>query len=765
MQMFTLLHMSLLADASLSCILIFLWLIHRSDRHALLWGIAQLSLAFMSLYWDLGEHAPLATMRNGIITASFVLSLMGFWFGTRYFCGLPKLLRKSLVVFSGLALVTYVLIIYRPQWAICLAPSLLGPLLLWCGVQLSRTGHDYRVVGLILILRGLVNLAFSFSLATNAGLDDLFILSFAAKNAATLALIYAVLRETRQRLRATINSMGNGFMIGDAQGIIRVANDKFASLIGFSTGAELTGRAFWEILPRLTPELAAARFQQIAAPGAKLPLIKEELILRQDGTFLPIESISNIYMERGQPMRMVQIFDITERLQQRDALQHAANTDELCGLSNRHALNRRLKHALAACRDNGEECSLMFIDLDHFKRVNDSLGHSAGDQLLIMVAARLQALVEPKDILARFGGDEFIIVQPDLPAGTGAAAARLLARKIITDFATPFNLAQNAAPFSLYVTPSIGIALSPEHGLDPESLIKGADIAMYAAKTAGRNEFCLFDNSMDDASRSSMLIEEAMHHALQHNEFKLVYQPIVSAGNGRLHKVEALIRWNSPTLGFVPPDRFIPVAEESGMIIEIGSWVLQEACRQARIWADNDIGPICISVNVSAWQLVGSEFLSCLRKAIASNGIRPQQIEIELTERVLIEEASTVRDVLEAVHAMGVSISLDDFGTGYSSLSYLTRFRLNTLKIDRSFITHIEDNERDSALVRAIIAMGHSLKLQMVAEGVETQGQADMLFELGCQSLQGYLFSRPVPPEQIQPDKVQENARCAFSDV
>lgn len=571
------------------------------------------------------------------------------------------------------------------------------------------------------------------------------------------------LRASEANYRNIFNRSMEGFHRIGMDGQLLLVNARLLQIMGYDSTEQMvtelreSGRSVW-VDPQERQRYHAALLRDGEVHGF------EALHRRRDGQniWVMVNSVL-VKDEHGQPLyREGFTLDITTRKQSEDALERAANIDSLSGLHNRHALDHGLRDALAKAQAQGRECSLLFLDLDHFKRINDSLGHSAGDQLLVMAAQRLQALVGPNDLLARFGGDEFVILQADQAAGTGASSATQLARDIIADFAEPFLLGQNtASPFSLFVTPSIGIALSASDGLDAETLVKNADIAMYAAKAAGRNEVRCFDRAMEDASRNAIQIEDALHHAIRNREFRLVYQPIVQSDSGRLHKVEALIRWESPTLGFVPPDRFIAVAEESGLIVEIGTWVLQEACRQASLWNASAIGPICISVNVSAWQLVDSDFVRVLAEALASNGLQGEHIELELTERVLIEEGDQVRKVLEAVHNLGVSISLDDFGTGYSSLSYLTSFHIDTLKIDRTFITRIETSERDSTLVRAIVAMGHSLGLQMVAEGIETQGQADILTQLGCQQLQGYLFSRPVPAPQVNPEMLNPLAHRA----
>ena len=388
---------------------------------------------------------------------------------------------------------------------------------------------------------------------------------------------------------------------------------------------------------------------------------------------------------------------------------------------------------------------VLFLDLDKFKRVNDSFGHAIGDELLRQTAHRIYGVLRPDDVLARFGGDEFIIVIADLAPGTAAQMATRCAERVIGAMACRFDLSHHA----IAVSASVGVACYPLHGSDSDMLIRNADIAMYEAKKAGRGELRFFNDAMNAAAKDALVIDGALRGAIEAGEFSLLYQAIVDARTGEPAKVEALLRWHSAALGWIAPDRFIPVAEDSGMIVAIGTWVLDEACRQMARWRDGPLGGVTISINVSAWQLADPAFVTLVERALANNGLEGHRLELELTERVLIDDGGQVRAVLRRLRALGVSISLDDFGTGYSSLSYLTRFQLNTLKIDRAFVMDIEHSERSNNLVNAIIAMGHSLGLQLVAEGVETAGQAAMLEKMGCHYLQGYHFSRPITPDEL----------------
>jgi predicted signal transduction protein with EAL and GGDEF domain len=323
--------------------------------------------------------------------------------------------------------------------------------------------------------------------------------------------------------------------------------------------------------------------------------------------------------------------------------------------------------------------------------------------------------------------------------------AAACADAIIAGMGRGFELSYHA----ISVTASIGIACYPSHGTDSDTLIRNADIAMYEAKKAGRAEQRVFSDDMNAMAKDALVIDGALAGAIEANEFYLVYQGIINAGTGKLTKVEALLRWNSSLLGPVSPDRFIPVAEDSGMIIELGTWVLEQACRQVGRWKHSVLDDVTISINVSAWQLADPQFVALVSQALIRNGMSPHQLELELTERVLIDDTVNVQTVLAQLRALGVGISLDDFGTGYSSLSYLTQFHLNTLKIDRAFVMDIEHSERSNNLVHAIIAMGHSLGLQLVAEGVETAGQASILEKMGCHYLQGYHISRPISPDEL----------------
>lgn len=746
-------NLFIISDLILGITLILLWIIQRSERHALLWGTAQLTqfLALILVQTLLAKSAQSFPLQLELTSALAGLTAIFLWCGTRYFCGLHLHLSRCTLVGISLFTVTTILFHIDLRVGYAIGVIQIAASQLWCSWLIYKDKHVYRFVGILMGLRGTNGCLTCFLILQSESLSYVMLTGFVLKSLTTFGMIYAVLDETSQRFQATIESMNNGFLIRDAKGIIKIANKKCAELFGFKSSDALIGQHITDVVKKKSADDVTAWFESVCTPHSTILATREMLLKKSDGKTFPLELIGSPYVERGQTHALIQLFNISERKSQEAELKRLATTDSLSGLRNRHALNQELTQALKRSHAQQQECSILFIDLDHFKRINDSMGHSTGDELLVMAASRLKGLVGEHNIIARFGGDEFVIVQTGLNHNEGLDSATHLADNILHTFNTPFQFSSHASStFSLLVTPSIGIAMSPRNGTDIDTLFKHADIAMYEAKSAGRNQWCIFTNEMQRSLRNALLIEESLRSALSNNEFNLVYQPIINAQSGQLSKVEALIRWTNPSLGFVPPDQFISIAEECGLIVGIGRWVLREACKQARIWAYEEGSPICISVNVSAWQLVDGAFVDDLRAAIEENDISPNLIELELTERVLIEEANSVHTVLETIHAMGISISLDDFGTGYSSLSYLTRFNLNTLKIDRSFVNSIMKSERDRALVQAIIAMGNSLGLQTIAEGVENQDQAKLLSELGCHNLQGYLFSRPVPANQIK---------------
>ena len=443
--------------------------------------------------------------------------------------------------------------------------------------------------------------------------------------------------------------------------------------------------------------------------------------------------------------------DITTRKAAEERIQYLAYFDSLTGLPNRMLLRDRLTKALADARRQKYKIALLFIDLDRFKDINDSLGHSVGDLFLQNVAERISIWAREQDTVARLGGDEFLIMLTHLKDATDAAVA---AERLMDAMTAEFVVEGHP----LNVSCSIGISVFPEQGADCETLIKNADAAMYCAKADGRNNFRFFDEDINAQAVERLTLESSLRSALVKNQLFLMYQPQMDIATGRITGLEALLRWQHPELGLVPPDRFIRIAENSGLIVAIGEWVLRTACSQARRWQDEGIPAISVAVNVSAVQFRQTGFCDLVRKVLEDTGLNPQCLELELTESLLLANADVTVSVLQELKAMGVTLAIDDFGTGYSSFSYLRQFHVSNLKIDRSFISDVATNPDDAAITAAIIGMAKNLKLRVIAEGVENEAQMSFLRDHQCDEIQGYYFSKP-----LASDKVADKLRAAVN--
>jgi len=436
------------------------------------------------------------------------------------------------------------------------------------------------------------------------------------------------------------------------------------------------------------------------------------------------------------------LVDITERKVAEERVRSLAYYDALTGLPNRILLRDRLSKALATARRQKHKVALLFFDLDRFKTINDSLGHSVGDLLLQSVAERLQRCAREQDTVARLGGDEFLIVLTNINDTPGAAVA---AERFMDAMTTRFVILGH----SLSVGCSLGISIFPEHGADSETLIKHADAAMYSAKDYGRNNFQFFTADMNAQAVERLTLENGLRLALDKKELSLVYQPQLDIATGKISELEALLRWHHPDLGLVPPDKFIRIAENSGLIMQIGEWVLRAACSQARKWQDEGLSAVPVAINVSAVQFRQQGFCELVRKVLRETGLAPHYLELELTESLLLANADVNLSVLQELKAMGLSLAIDDFGTGYSSFSYLKRFPVSKLKIDRSFVRDVAVNPDDAAITTAIISMAKSLNLKVIAEGVENEAQMSFLRAHQCDEIQGYYFSKPLTVDQI----------------
>jgi diguanylate cyclase (GGDEF)-like protein len=434
--------------------------------------------------------------------------------------------------------------------------------------------------------------------------------------------------------------------------------------------------------------------------------------------------------------------DITERKAAEERIQFLAYSDALTGLPTRRLLQDRLTQALAAARRQEDKVALLFLDLDGFKNINDSLGHSLGDLLLQKVAERLKAWGREQDTVARLGGDEFVIMLTEVKSIPDAAiAAERLMDAMVAEFVVQGHF--------LRVSCSIGISIFPEHGTEGETLIKNADAAMYSAKDSGRNNFRFFTADMNAQAMERLTLQNSLRLALEKKELFLVYQPQMNIATGRITGLEVLLRWQHPDLGLVPPDKFMRVAENSGLIVPIGEWVLRTACYQARKWRDEGLPAVTIAVNVSAVQFRQECFCKLIRRVLHETRLDPQYLELELTESILLANADVMLSVVQELKGMGVSLAIDDFGTGYSSFNYLRQLPVRKLKIDSSFIRDVAVKPDDAAITTAIISMAKSLNLKVIAEGVENEAQLSFLRAHQCDEIQGYYFSKPLTVDKI----------------
>jgi diguanylate cyclase (GGDEF)-like protein len=467
-------------------------------------------------------------------------------------------------------------------------------------------------------------------------------------------------------------------------------------------------------------------------------------LVRRDGIEIPIEdSVAPIHDRGGQASGAVIVFrDVSAAHAMAVQMTHSAQHDFLTGLPNRMLLSDRVSQAIALAARHKNRVAVLFLDLDGFKHINDSLGHPIGDKLLQSVAKRLVDGVRDSDTVSRQGGDEFVVLLSDLAQPEDAIIS---VNRMLMMLAAPHFIGQH----DLCVTASIGVSIYPDDGLNAETLIKNADTAMYQAKENGRQSYQFFKPAMNVRAVERQSIEESLRRALERQEFALHYQPKIDLRTGAITGAEALIRWTHPTRGMVPPVQFIPVAEECGLILPISNWVLREACKQARAWVDAGLPMTNMAVNISAMEFRDDNFVDRVFAILEETGLDPGSLELELTESVLMKRVESAASVLQALRARGVQLAVDDFGTGYSSLSYLRKFPVDALKIDQSFVRQITTSPDETSIVTAVISMGRSLKLRVVAEGVETLEELEFLRAHQCDEAQGYFFSRPVPPRQF----------------
>jgi diguanylate cyclase (GGDEF)-like protein/PAS domain S-box-containing protein len=546
--------------------------------------------------------------------------------------------------------------------------------------------------------------------------------------------------------RVTVDSIGDAVICTDSQGDITLLNLVAERLTGWSQ-PEANGIPMdqvFRIIDPATREVIANPMVEAFKLNRTGHLPANCVLIHRDGHEIFIEdSAAPIHNRQGEITGSVIVFrDVTTARALTEQIRHASEHDSLTGLPNRLLLNDRLGQAIALAKRHKGQIAVLFLDLDGFKHINDSLGHLVGDKLLLSVAKRLLGCVRTPDTVSRQGGDEFVLLLQEV---RGPEDAAVTARRVLKAVSDPHSIDQH----DLLVTASIGVSMYPDDGLDANTLMKNADTAMYQAKEHGRQCYKFFKPAMNIQAVERQSIEEDLRHALERKEFTLCYQPKVDIGSGIITGVEALLRWMHPTRGCVSPLKFIRIAEDSGLILPIGAWVLRQACAQARAWVDQGLPFTTMAVNVSAVQFRDEHFLEGIFAALAETGLDPGSLELELTESVLMQEPELAASILRQLRDKGVTVSVDDFGTGYSSLSYLKKLPLDTLKIDQSFIHKLSENPDDAAIAIAIISMGQSLNLRVIAEGVESAEDLEFLKAHGCDEAQGFYFSHPIPPKEF----------------
>ena len=551
--------------------------------------------------------------------------------------------------------------------------------------------------------------------------------------------------EAKERAQVTLNSIGDAVLTTDLQGNVTYLNTVAEAMTGWSH-QEALGRPLAEVFKIIdgTTHPAANPAQRAIDEDRMVGLATDRVLVSRDGFESAIEdSSAPIHNREGQVTGVVIVFhDVSQSRAMAVKMSYLAQHDFLTGLPNRVMLTERLSQAIGLAHRHRKQVALLFLDLDYFKHINDSLGHAIGDQLLQSVAARLTACVRSTDTVCRQGGDEFVILLAEIEQLQDVAH---VAEKLLATLAVP----QHIGGHELHVTLSIGISIYPDDGDDVDTVMQNADTAMYHAKASGRNNYQFFRADMNARAVRRQFVESSLRRALREGEFLLHYQPKINLTSGAITGTEALIRWRDPELGLIYPEQFVLIAEECGLIVPIGRWVLREACTQVQAWLDAGLHAVPVAVNISAVEFRHENFLAGVALILKETGLAPEYLELELTETILMHNAKASASVLQQLKAMGVRLAIDDFGTGYSSLSYLKQFPIDTLKIDQSFLRNIATGTDDATILSAVIGMGRNLKQRVIAEGVETHEQLAFLRTQHCDEGQGFQFSHPLPAEDF----------------
>lgn len=617
-------------------------------------------------------------------------------------------------------------------------------------IDAGKTVANLRIVATIqpLIIQTFLMLLLSMSLGTVIFIA-LRILPFRAILKAEQAL-----KESNEFLVKIMENDTNGILVVTPQEQVRLVNQALVSISGYDRDVILGFKSFLNLMPPEDQEQIRGKLRELILKQVN-SFTFETSIQRADGGRRELScGAAPILKENDVEHVVISLEDVTDRRNSEARIRQMAYFDSLTNLPNRALFGKELDHAIAYAKRYGTSFGLMVIDIDNFKRINDTLGHGCGDQLLQKVAERLVGCVRKSDylsrpateegteVVARLGGDEFTIL---LTCFNREEDSAKVASRIIAKTAQPYQLDEH----EVFVTLSIGIATYPDDGINQDTLFKNADTAMYHAKSLGKNTFQFYRKTMNESALKRLNLENQLYKALEQNEFQLYYQPQVDMRTGGVIGVEALLRWIHPELGIIPPQEFISIAEENGLIVPITDWVLKEACRQNRSWQIDGLPPLRMAVNISTQIFKQRDLPAMIAATLEETGLQPRFLEVEITESLMLNNVDGTIQILKQVRDMGVSISIDDFGTGYSSFSYLKQLPVNAIKIDRSFVKDLPGNPEDIAIVKAIIATSHSLSLKVIAEGVETVEQREFLAAHNCDEYQGYLFSRPQPAGDI----------------
>jgi diguanylate cyclase (GGDEF)-like protein/PAS domain S-box-containing protein len=571
------------------------------------------------------------------------------------------------------------------------------------------------------------------------------------KSVATLLQVDGEIQEREERFRALVQNSFDIITIHDNVGKTIYESPAASRIVGYPPGS-LIGRTPFRAVHPADVDRAREAFQTLATGSD--PVFIELRYRHADGSWIWLETLGNNLLEHpGVRGVVLTSRDVTERKHAEERAQYLANYDVLTGLPNRTLMYDRVSQAVANAKRSRERIALMHVGVDRFKMINDSLGHEVGDQILKSAAERIKRCMGDSSTAARVGGDEFTIL---FPAAESLGDVTACAARILSEMARPFPGARE----DVFVSASIGVSMFPDDSRSADALSKHADAAMHSAKTLGRNNYQFFTRELNEEVQQRMVLETGLRLALKRDEMRLVYQPKVNLATREIIGAEALLRWHHPKHGLISPARFIPVAEESGLVGQIGEWVLRDACRQIRDWQEMGLSPQ-IAVNVSARQFQQYDVAQLVSDVTSEAQVSPESLEIELTESAIMNDAEASIVTVEKLKCLGVRVSIDDFGTGYSSLSYLKRLPLDLLKIDRSFVRDISSDPNDAAIVRAIITLAHNLGMKVIAEGVEDDAQMAFLTEYGCQYAQGFLFGQPMRAEELTSRMLPREERAA----